>query len=77
VAQTVLDWRLDGIETDPRIEDWGRLPAVTLEEFETFYRAINDRPATWIIVGDPAELDIEALSHLGTVERLEPSDLRR
>lgn len=70
--------RLKGYTNDPDSATLSLLPALGIEDVTRFYRAhVQTAPASYIIVGDKRQLDIEQLRRYGRVVFLQKHDIVR
>lgn len=70
--------RLKGYTHDPDSATLSLLPALGIEDVTRFYRAhVQTAPASYIIVGDKRQLDIEQLRRYGRVVFLQKHDIVR
>ena len=75
IPDAVLYWRDRGHAADPKLQSWSRLPSVTAQEFEAFYRDTIASAPYVVVVGNTEAMDLDALREIGAVEAVEASDI--
>ena len=65
-----------GLDSDPRRAIFEKVPTLTLDDIEAYQKAnVAGRTYVYAILGDPNDLDMEALSKLGRVVLLSTEDI--
>ena len=76
LTQKVALWTLRGYDDDPAKEEIPLIDSLTFDDILTFYNGrIRSGNVAIGIVGDPKQIDLDALSEFGNIVRLKESDL--
>ncbi len=76
IIGAVRNWERHGLEPDPRREWFAQLQSATLDDVLAFHKDyIANQPKLISIVGDAAKIDLEALGKLGTIKKIDASEI--
>jgi predicted Zn-dependent peptidase len=75
IPGSVLSWRRQGIDSDPRPWNWERVRNVKLEDLVAFAARWKTVPYTLTIVGDTSRFDRAKLESFGEVVEMQPDQL--